>query len=128
MNYACQKRKNIIFVTDDVKCDWWEIDNGRWAFHDALITEFHRESKVRPSSELGKTLTRKGKSLEQMEIVPFVSTDFYKAVSSSYQIPIEDAPSLPGAYMECGVCGCQINEDNDAGTGRCITCEREADD
>ena len=43
LRYAREKSVNVIFVTDDVKSDWWIDDNGQREFHPYLCQEFQRE-------------------------------------------------------------------------------------
>lgn len=41
LKYCLEYKKDLIFVTDDVKMDWWEMNNTqRVAFHPALLKEF----------------------------------------------------------------------------------------
>lgn len=68
------KYKNIIFVTDDTKSDWWVDNNNQLEFHPQLVKEFELET--------GKT------------ILPFISTTFFNAVSDSYHIPQTDAVEI----------------------------------
>lgn len=83
IRYAKQKQTNIIFVTDDVKPDWWNIDNGRYEFLPQLVKEFEKNTKIRASQN-------EGDCGSPMKIVPFISTDFYDAVSSSMGIEKSD--------------------------------------
>ena len=47
IQYARKSRKNIVLVTDDVKEDWWTIDEkGQYLFRGELITEFEKETKL----------------------------------------------------------------------------------
>lgn len=83
IKYAKDEKKNIIYVTDDVKPDWWNIENDEYEFLPDLVREFERETKARASTNGGVT----GSSLE---IVPFASADFYEAISSSMNVPKSD--------------------------------------
>ncbi|MFK5708556.1 PIN-like domain-containing protein [Lysinibacillus boronitolerans] len=43
LNFCLANRKNLIFVTDDIKEDWYKIENSRRiGFRDELIQEFKR--------------------------------------------------------------------------------------
>ena len=68
ISYAKKNQLNIIFVTDDVKPDWWESEN---VFHPSLIKEFKEDT--------GK------------EILPFTSVSFYAQVANDYHIDKTDA-------------------------------------
>lgn len=65
--------KNVIFVTDDAKIDWWESENGVQTFHRQLIEEF---------AKTGRTL------------YPMVSFDFFNCVAADYCIEKTDAVDL----------------------------------
>lgn len=83
IRYAKEQKKNIIFVTDDVKPDWWNIENDKYEFLPQLIKEFERDTKIRASANGGEAGA-------PMKIVPFISADFYEAVSSSLDVPKSD--------------------------------------
>jgi hypothetical protein len=40
LRFSRSNNINIIFITDDVKADWWEIQNDQRAFHSKLVEEF----------------------------------------------------------------------------------------
>lgn len=40
LKYCRENDKNLIFVTDDVKPDWWTGDGTKKEFHSLLIKEF----------------------------------------------------------------------------------------
>lgn len=47
LKYAKTEAKAVVFVTDDVKADWWEsTDDGNTAFHHKLLEEFSRQGRV----------------------------------------------------------------------------------
>lgn len=74
LRYAKNQAVNVIFVTDDVKSDWW-IENGRQKiFHSYLVKEFERETG--------------------MKIVPLTSLDFFAAISTFYNISQTDAVEI----------------------------------
>ncbi|WP_260472141.1 PIN-like domain-containing protein [Bacillus canaveralius] len=83
IRFAKEEQKNIIFVTDDVKPDWWKIESDQYEFLPQLVQEFERDTKIRASANGGVTGT-------SMKIVPFVSADFYEAVSKSLDVPRSD--------------------------------------
>lgn len=70
LRYAKTNHKNIIFVTDDVKVDWWEENSGSKSFHSKLLAEF---------------------SKTQQKIAPMTSQLFYTEVSSVFDIEQTDS-------------------------------------
>ena len=45
--YAASNNKNIIFVTDDIKEDWWNIlEDGSLSFRKELIKEFSKKTRT----------------------------------------------------------------------------------
>lgn len=81
--YAASNNKNIIFVTDDVKEDWWEkSDDGRILFRKELVKEFSRKTKIKKD---------KSKSLK---LIPLVGYDLYQAIAREFQIEAPDAISM----------------------------------
>lgn len=74
LRYAKANSADMIFVTDDVKSDWWVDDNGKRAFHPYLLAEFERET---------------GRKL-----IPLTSLDFFADISSSYNISQTDAVEI----------------------------------
>ncbi|WP_102692356.1 PIN-like domain-containing protein [Rummeliibacillus pycnus] len=84
IRYAKERQKNIIFVTDDVKPDWWITDNKPYEFLPQLIDEFEKDTKIRESANNGKAGV-------PMKIVPFVSEDFFNAISTSMDVQKSDA-------------------------------------
>ena len=77
MDFADTNRKNVIFVTDDVKCDWWKTSESGRIFHPDLIEEFKKSTR-----------DNSGKS---MELFPLTSVQFYDQVSNSFGIQRTDA-------------------------------------
>ena len=77
---ASANKKDIIFVTDDVKADWWETISGSRQFHPRLIEEFSKTG---------------------MQIFPFVSYDFYKEVSSAFAIAPSGGERVLFSAGEC---------------------------
>lgn len=84
IKYAHDHQKNVIFVTDDVKADWWNSVDGQYEFLDELVNEFKKKSKLREHEN-------KGITGPELEIVPFVSIDFYESISSNLGIEKSDA-------------------------------------
>lgn len=82
IRYAKEHQINIIFVTDDVKPDWWFNDNQQYVFSEKLIEEFTKETRNRKTSN---------KEDITLNIVPFISKDFYEAISHSMGVPRTDA-------------------------------------
>lgn len=68
--YAKNNSKDIIFVTDDVKSDWYETIGETDKFHSKLLSEF---------SETGQ------------QIIPMTSKSFLTEVSKAYGIEQSDA-------------------------------------
>lgn len=69
LRYARNKKTNIIFVTDDVKTDWWEdVEQGK-QFHSKLISEFKNT---------------------QQSLIPLTSFQFYQFISEEFEIELED--------------------------------------
>lgn len=71
--YAKKNLKSIIFVTDDVKLDWYEKTDKGVQFHSKLLSEF---------SETGQ------------QIVPMTSKMFLTEVSEAYGIEQSDAVEI----------------------------------
>ena len=81
--YAALNNKNIIFVTDDVKEDWWEkLDDGRILFRKELVKEFSRKTKI------GKDLSN------NLKLIPLVGYDLYQAIAREFMIDVPDTISL----------------------------------
>lgn len=70
LRYAKKESTNLIFITDDVKADWWEFVDGKRQFHTKLIEEFEKTGQ---------------------QIVPMTSQDFFSDISESYDIEKNDA-------------------------------------
>ena len=70
MNFARTQSKDIVFITDDVKTDWWESENEKRIFHHKLVAEFKKTGRT---------------------IIACESQDFYTAVSDDYGIEKTDA-------------------------------------
>jgi len=74
LRYAKDNDSNVIFVTDDLKSDWWVDDEGHKVFHPYLQAEFMRET--------GK------------KIISMTSIDFFADISTCYGIPQTDAVEI----------------------------------
>jgi hypothetical protein len=74
LRYAKINNTDVIFVTDDVKSDWWVEDNGQKVFHPYLQAEFGYET--------GK------------KIISLTSIDFFSDTSTCYGIPQTDAVEI----------------------------------
>ncbi len=70
LRFAKLNHKNIIFVTDDVKPDWWEESDGNFTFHSKLLAEFYQTQQL---------------------IAPMTSNLFYLDVSSAFDINQTDS-------------------------------------
>lgn len=73
LNFARMQSKDIVFITDDVKADWWESENEQRIFHHKLVAEFEKTGRT---------------------IIACESQDFYTAVSDDYGIEKTDAVEL----------------------------------
>jgi hypothetical protein len=71
LKYAKTQKKDIVFVTDDVKADWWHVgDDGNRYFHPKLIEEFNRTGQ---------------------SITPMICMEFLSTVATEYSITKSDA-------------------------------------
>lgn len=73
LKFALTQSKNIIFITDDVKADWWETQDNQRIFHSKLITEFEKTGK---------------------ELIAYESQDFYSTIANEYGVTKTDAVEL----------------------------------
>lgn len=70
LHYAKDNRRNVVFVTDDMKADWWESDgSGGITFHSELVKEFGR--------------TGQG-------VAGMTAQEFFENISSSYGVERTD--------------------------------------
>ena len=69
LNYARNQKKDIIFVTDDVKADWWD-ESG---FHAKLLAEFEKTGQ---------------------SIMPMKSMEFLSLIAAEYHIEKSDAVEI----------------------------------
>lgn len=83
MRFAIKEKKNIIFVTDDVKPDWWENVNGSKRIHQKLVDEFAKTGQ---------------------QLLSFVSKDFYNAVAIGYGIEETDAVEIALRMTDADYC------------------------
>ena len=74
LRYAKDNSANVLFITDDVKSDWWVEEKGQKVFHPYLFSEFEKDTG--------------------MKIVPFCSLDFFEEISTAYQIERTDAVEI----------------------------------
>lgn len=81
INYARDIKKDVIFVTDDLKEDWWEINN-KIEFRKELIDEFNEKTG--------------------MSIEAYKASDFYEEISKIFYIhketPIETMLNYTDSY------------------------------
>lgn len=73
LKFAHTQSKNIIFVTDDVKADWWETQNNKRVFHSKLLSEFSKTGH---------------------KIVAYESQEFYSTIANEYGVSKTDAVEL----------------------------------
>lgn len=72
LRYCKSNKKNLIFVTDDVKKDWWELDNGEVKeFRKELVSEFKHDT--------------------QKEISTYVSHEFFKDLADYFHMEIPNS-------------------------------------
>lgn len=79
IEYSSRFHKNIVFVTDDVKADWWkkitnEAGSTSQAFHSKLVEEFERKTG--------------------QEIIALTSTELFKKVSQDFGVEVTDTISM----------------------------------
>lgn len=74
INYAATNKKDIIFITDDLKVDWWEKKDKPTIFHPYLINEFEKNT--------------------QQKLTAYSSFEFYEVISKEYLIQKSDAVDL----------------------------------
>ena len=70
LRYAKGEGKDIVFVTDDVKADWWEADTH---FHHELLDEFSKTGR---------------------QIVPMTCMMFFSEVSTAFSVTQSDAVEI----------------------------------
>lgn len=70
LRFAKKYKKNVIFVTDDLKTDWWEDKDGAKVFHSKLIAEFSKTKQI---------------------IEPMMSQTFFDEVSKAYDVQQTDS-------------------------------------
>ena len=73
LKFALTQSKNIIFITDDVKADWWETQDNQRVFHSKLVAEFEKTGK---------------------KLIAYESQDFYLAIANEYGVTKTDAVDL----------------------------------
>lgn len=78
IDYSCAEKANIIFITDDVKEDWWEYQsNGNDTiriFHTQLKNEFEKKT--------------------HNKIVAYTSSEFFDLISSEFSVEKSDEVDL----------------------------------
>lgn len=70
MIFAKKNHTDVIFVTDDLKCDWWETSKKGMVFHHKLIEEFKKTKQ---------------------SIKAYTSVELFKEISKDYDIEQSDA-------------------------------------
>ena len=73
LRFAKDNKLNIIYVTDDMKRDWWETDNDNRFFHRKLVNEFDKTGQ---------------------QFMAMTSQDFFAEVAASYSIRMSDAVEI----------------------------------
>ena len=74
LRYAKRENISVVFVTDDVKADWWQTDdNGNKQFHTKLVEEFKKTGN---------------------QIVPMTSLPFFNDISKDYGIEKTDVVEI----------------------------------
>lgn len=74
LHYSSKHKRNIIFVTDDQKPDWWQQSTSDTLFHPKLIEEFAKNT--------------------HKKLIACSSFQLYDALSLDYSIPKSDAIEL----------------------------------
>lgn len=83
LRFAKNEEKNVVFVTDDVKSDWWEMADGDRQLHQKLIDEF------------AKT---------EQQLSPFISRDFYNEIAAAFDIEKTDAVEIALCMTDSDYC------------------------
>lgn len=73
LKYVKENNINVIFVTDDVKQDWWETIDNKRQFHSRLFNEFNKTGQ---------------------QLYAFEAKDFYEKISEEYGITKTDTVEL----------------------------------
>lgn len=73
LGYAKEKHQNVIFVTDDVKEDWWDKESDPRRFHPKLIEEFLKTKQ---------------------QIVALTSMELFEEISSTYLVEKPDIVNI----------------------------------
>lgn len=73
LRYAKNQAVNVVFITDDVKADWWEHADGNRQFHSRLFEEFKKTGQ---------------------QITPMTSQEFFADISESFGITKSDAVEI----------------------------------
>lgn len=89
LRFAKKYKKNIIFVTDDAKVDWWEENDGTRKFHSKLIDEFNKTNQM---------------------IEPMTSQTFYIEISNAYNVEQTDSVDMALQMTDKDYCN-KIAED-----------------
>ena len=71
LNYARNQEKDIVFVTDDVKADWWD----EAGFHAKLLAEFEKT---------GRRIT----PMKSMELLSLIATEYHIEKSDAVEIAL----------------------------------------
>lgn len=83
LRFAIKEKKPVLFVTDDVKSDWWEVIDGNKHLHEKLINEFAKTGQ---------------------ELFPFNSNDFYNEIAIAYNIEKTDAVEIALRMTDSDYC------------------------
>lgn len=83
LNFARIQSKDIVFITDDVKADWWEIKDGQRIFHHKLLEEFKKTGRT---------------------IIACESQDFYIAISDDYKVKRTDTVEIALRMTDSDYC------------------------
>ena len=81
IRFAKENKKNIILVTDDIKEDWWVVEDSTHKFREELFKEFEKETANR----------EKDKKVTHSEIKPYLSKIFFDLLATAYDVERSDA-------------------------------------
>lgn len=81
IKYAENNKVNIIFVTNDIKADWWEQSDSNLFFHSKLIDEFNKDSSK--------------------NIIGIQSNELFANVANDYRVYKSDAVELVLTKTAC---------------------------
>ena len=83
LRFAKKEEKNVVFVTDDVKSDWWKTVGDNRELHQKLIDEFENTGQ---------------------KLFPFISREFYNEIATAFNIEKTDAVEIALCMTDSDYC------------------------